>query len=180
MVSVLTVMKYLKFLKMRPKVAFYPCCQYDINEPLALLHPYVEKVIFCDINHRLLTKWEEIVDANTNNNRPSVSFLVGDVRKVISSVEVIDVLFYRGDSQCEGGGSGIFVLGDSFLPYILKRYPPEGGLIITDGSNSRGGNFKKMTRPNGMKKHGWAFKRTPDQPYIDEYRLQLITVKPDL
>lgn len=144
-----------------------------------MLDPFVEKVIFCDINSRLLTKWEGIIATNTSY-RSKASFLVGDVRKVISSIEVIDVLFYRGDSQCEGGGSGIFILGDSFLPYILKRFPTEGGLIITDGSNSRGGNFKKMTRPNGMKKHGWAFKRSPDQPYIDEYRLQLITVKPDL
>ncbi len=164
---------------MRPRVAFYPCCRYDIKEPLELLHPYVEHVIFCDINAKLLTEWEEIIAGNTNY-RTRASFLVGDVRKIISKVDVIDVLFYRGDSQCEAGGSGIFVLGDSFLPCILKRFPTEGGLIISDGSNSRGGNFKKMIRPNGMKKHGWIFKCSSVQPYVDEYRLQIITVKPDL
>jgi hypothetical protein len=103
--------------------------------------------------------------------------LIGNVRDVISRLSVINVLFYRRDSAGEGG-SGVFVLGDSFLPHILRRFPPEGGLIITDGSNSRGGNFEKMMRSNGMHKHGWSFTKSCDQPFIESDQLYVVTVTP--
>ena len=86
---------------------------------------------------------EKIVDKEATTV-PRPSFKIGDAREIISNIAVIDVLFYRRDSNGEGG-SGLFVLGDAFLPHILKRFPSEGGLIITDGSNSRGSNFKRMT-----------------------------------
>lgn len=159
------------------KVAFYPCCYRDIEEPLVLLKPFADKVIFCDINPALLPQWKTLVASESKE--PHASFLIGDLRQVITSVEVIDVLFYRGDSPGEGG-SGIFVLGDSFLPSILDRFPPYGGLIITDGSNSRGSNFERMIRRSGMAKHGWFFQKATDQPYEARYGLHVIEVKPIL
>jgi hypothetical protein len=160
---------------MRPKVAFYPCCHRDIEEPLALLKPFADEVVFCDINSALLPWWRESISSLLDG--PHASFLIGDVRTVVASVEVIDVLFYLGDSPGEGG-SGVFVLGDSFLPIILERFHPKGALIITDGSNSRGSNFERMIRKNGMTKHGWSFKRFGDQPYMERYGLHIVEVKP--
>jgi len=160
---------------MRRKVAFYPCCHRDIEEPLALLKPFASEVIFCDINSELLPQWRKA--AGHEPGMPISSFLIGDVRQVVASVEVIDVLFYRGDSKGEGG-SGVFVLGDSFLPSILERFNPKGGLIITDGSNSRGSNFERMIRKSGMRKHGWSFQKHTEQPYVKLYGLHIVEVKP--
>lgn len=159
---------------MRHRVAFYPCCYLDVVEPLALLAPYANEVVLCDIDSKLLPIWEKAIASQTS--KVKVSFLVGDVRQVVSSLKSVDVLFYRGDSPGEGG-SGVFVLGDSFLPRILERLNPEGSLIITDGSNSRGGNFKKMIRPNGMTKHGWLFLPYPEQPYVEKHNLHIISAK---
>lgn len=160
---------------MRPRVAFYPCCDRDIEEPLTLLKPFVDDVIFCDINSSLLPRWRASISSLVGG--PNASFRVGDVRQVISTIEIIDVLFYRGDSAGEGGSS-VFVLGDSFLPSILERFHPEGGLIITDGSNSRGSNFERMIRKSGMKKHGWSFHNLPEQPYVEHNGLHIIKAMP--
>lgn len=135
----------------------------------------VKWLIFCDIDPTLLPRWKKVV--SQLSGVPRASWLIGDVRKVIGSINVIDVLFYRGDSPGEGG-SGIYVLGDSFLPYVLNKLPAEGGLIITDGSNSRGSNFDRMIRKNGMTKHGWSFQIHLEQPYVDKHRLYVIEVKP--
>lgn len=156
------------------RVAFYPCCQCDIEEPLLLLAPFADEVIFCDLNSKLLPLWRKVV--SSGSGVPRAEFMTGDVRKVISNIKVIDVLFYRNDNPGEGG-SGVFVLGDSFLPSILERFNPRGGLIITDGSNSRGSNFKRMIRKSGMTKHGWSFRMSPDQPYLDHYGLHVVEVK---
>src|SRR5258708_29290976 len=101
---------------MQHKVAFYPCCGLDIERPLELLRRYVDEVIFCDTNKSLGPPWRRIVSTATATE-PRLSFLIGDVREAISSVAVINVLFYRQDSPGERG-SGVFVFGDSFLPHI--------------------------------------------------------------
>jgi|SRR5271156_6310674 len=161
---------------MQHRVAFYPCCRLDIKRPLELLRPYADDVVFCDIDGSLLPRWKRIVGTKTAAE-PRPSFLIGDIREAISQVAVINVLFYRRDSSGEGG-SGMFVLGDSFLSHVLRRIPVEGGLIITDGSNSRGSNFKRMIRPNGMRKHEWLFRRSSEQPYLESDGLHLVTVAP--
>jgi hypothetical protein len=157
-------------------VAFYPCCGLDIERPLELLRPYVDEVIFCDSNRWLQPRWQKSADVSTPAG-PRRTFLVDDARKAISSIAQINVLFYRKDSDSEGG-SGVFVLGDAFLPHLLQRFPRNGGLIITDGSNDRGSNFKRMIRRNGMCKHGWLFRKSPDQPYLESDGLQAVTVAP--
>ena len=161
---------------MQHRTAFYPCCGLDIERPLELLRPYADEVIFCDINKSLQPRWEKCVNTITPSG-PRPRFLIDDAREAIARITQIGVLFYRKDSDGEGG-SALFVLGDSFLPHILRRFPWEGGVIITDGSNSRGSNFKKMTRPNGMRKHGWLFRRSPEQPYLETDGLHVLTVAP--
>ena len=172
-----------------------------------MLSGYVDKVIFCDINPRLNGRWErirhKIDDINLSGSNspplaangstkyridtpplgagsfilPTAEFIVGNAREVCSQLPVIDILFYRRDSTGEGG-SALFVLGDMFLRPILQHFPLNGGLIFTDGSNSRGGNFKKMVRRNGLIKHGWKFLTTPEQPYFDSHGLWRISVSP--
>jgi hypothetical protein len=161
---------------MQHRVAFYPCCGLDIKQPLELLRPYADEVIFCDINKSLKPRWQNYLNTMAPAG-PRPTFLIGDAREVISQVILINVLFYRKDSDGEGG-SGIYVLGDSFLPQVLQRFPRDGGLIITDGSNSRGSNFKRMKRPNGMCKHGWVFRRSPEQRYLGSDGLHVVTVVP--
>jgi hypothetical protein len=161
---------------MQHRVAFYPCCGFDIERPLALLRPYADEVIFCDINKSLEARWQKWVNAIAPAG-PRPTFLTDDARGAISRITQMSVLFYRNDSDGEGG-SGVFVLGDSFLPHILRCFPLEGGIIITDGSNERGSNFKRMIRRNGMCKHGWLFRRSPEQPYLESDGLHVITVAP--
>lgn len=159
---------------MQHRVAFYPCCGLDIERPLELLRPYADEVIFCDINRSLQRRWQKCLNPIAPSG-PRPTFLTGDARETISQITQINVLFYRKDSDCEGG-SGVFVLGDSFLPHVLRRFPLEEGVIITDGSNSRGSNFKRMIRSNGLCKDGWFFLKSPLQPYIESDALYVITV----
>lgn len=157
-------------------VAFYPCCCRDVVEPVDLVQPYAERIVFCDIDNRLESEWQV-----QNPRLPSsaqVEFRLDDARNVIASMAKIDVLFYRGDSEGEGG-SGLFVLGDSVLPSILAKFPSRGGLIITDGSNSRGSNFKRMIRRSGLRKHGWIFNLAQARPLLESPGLHIITVLPD-
>lgn len=164
---------------MSHRVAFYPCCSTDIEEPLGLLRDFADEVVFCDVNPSLRPRWNEISARFSEGlPLPNASFLVDDVRTVVNCIERIDVLFYRGDSGGEGG-SGILVLGDSFLPRLLRRFPPHGGYIITDGSNSRGSNFRRMTRPSGLTKHGWRFHKTAEQPFLSKHGLYVISVVPE-
>jgi len=159
------------------KTAFYPCCALDIGEPIRLLTGYVDKIIFCDLNPRLRSRWSRILKNMTDSKLPEIEFIVGDAKNVCEQLTKIDVLFYRRDSTGEGG-SALFVLRDMVLRPLLKNFSSDGGLIFTDGANSRGGNFKKMVRRNGLIKHGWKFSTTTDQPYFQEYGLWKISVSP--
>ncbi len=156
------------------KTAFYPCCASDIREPRILLRYHVNEIIFCDIrpSPRLRKNAEGM-----KSSLPTPTFIIGDVREVVPNLPSIDVLFYRRDGDGEGG-SGVFVLGDCILPLILKHFPAEGGLIITDGSNSRGGNFEKKISQNGLTKHGWNFNKLAEQPLVDTHGLWIVSVTP--
>lgn len=114
---------------------------------------------------------------NLADDGPSTEFVVADAFDALARLDVIDLLFSRRDSSGEGG-SGIFVLGDVFLRPLLKRFARRGGLIVTDGSNSRGSNFKKMVRRTGLTKHGWSFSASSYQPYRAEHGLWRISVVP--
>ena len=126
---------------MSHRVALYPCCSIDVAEPLEFLRDFAEEVVFCDVNASLARRWMDII-ARRPGDLPKASFLSEDVRTAVDDLDRINVLFYRNDSAGGEGGSGVFVLGDSFLPKLLRHFPVEGGYIITDGSNSRGSNFE--------------------------------------
>lgn len=112
------------------KTVFYPCCANDVHFPLELLGTENTKYIFCDI--RSYRGWY-----NAKNSKQSVEFLKMDAWDAIQKLPVIDILFYRRDGMSEGG-SGVEVLGDAYLVQLLKKYPINGGKIITDGSNAFG------------------------------------------
>ena len=159
------------------RVAFYPCCCRDVVKPVELVQPYADQIVFCDIDEQLKSEWQQL-KSPLPGSTVQVVFRIDDARKVIASLDQIDVLFYRGDSEGEGG-SGLFVLGDSVLPNILAKFPSQGGLIITDGSNSRGSNFKRMIRRSGLRKHGWHFNLAQAQPLLESHGLHIIAVLPD-
>lgn len=163
---------------MSHKVAFYPCCRLDFERPLQILAEYADEVVFCDIDIRIAAE-QQILIAKRSNTSPRARVQCGDAREVVKEVQQIDVLFYRRDGVGEGG-SGLFVLGDSFLPDILARFPTSGGLIITDGSNSRGSNFRRMIRRSGLEKHGWRFFAPVIQPLLSSDGLYVIEVKSDM
>lgn len=146
------------------RTAFYPCCGEDSEIPLQILQPYVDRVIFCDRSPCLIETYKAI-ELNVKAGLPKVRFISGCVADVLKMIQRIDVLFYRCDSNGEGG-SGVFVLGNWVLQKVINRMPCSGGLIITDGSNSRQSNFEKMIRCNGLKKFGWNMEPYPDMPEI--------------
>ena len=148
----------------------------DILRPLEILKPFADEVIFCDKDIHLAAEHQFLI-AKRPNVAPRARVQCGDARDTVKDVEHIDVLFYRRDGVGEGG-SGLFVLGDSFLPAVLARFPLNGGLIITDGSNSRGSNFTRMIRKSGLEKHGWRFECLAYQPLLTTDGLYCIQVKP--
>lgn len=167
------------------RTAFYPCCGRDIETPLKLLHDFVDHVVFCDISS-IAEEHHKKVIGRMPRKVPSSKFIVGSAHNVISMLQRIDVLFYRCDSGGEGGSDAI-ILGNQYLQFVLDRMPLEGGLIITDGSNSRQSNFEKMTRHNGLIKFGWHMGplattptiRPPDgRSYSKDGLLQVVQVNP--
>lgn len=160
------------------KTAFYPCCETDVVVPVTLMHGYADRIIFCDIRERLHI-WKRKQSKGTVEGVPASEFVVGDAREVILQIPAIDVLYYRRDSNGDGG-SGLYVLGDVFLRPLMSRFSKSGGYIFTDGSNSRGSNFKRMIRKSGMEKFGRRFSATTEQPYLENYGLWRIQISPPL
>lgn len=110
---------------MRHRTAFYPCCGSDFATPLSLLAGVVDEVIFCDVRELSLPS----VATSGFPAPPKATFLLGDVREIVGKLRDVDVIFYRRDSNGEGG-SGIYVLGDSFLPGLLGAFRPCGGIDL--------------------------------------------------
>jgi hypothetical protein len=121
---------------MKKITTFYPCCGADISDPIKILGEYSSNFIFCDIrSHR---NWREI-----QNSDVPATFLRMDAWNAIEKLPQIDVLFYRRDGMNEGG-SGVEVLGDDYLEKLFQKFPPNGGKIITDGSNALGHQLDKL------------------------------------
>jgi hypothetical protein len=163
---------------MPSKIAFYPCCNRDIIEPLSLLRDLVDEVVFCDIDRRLVPYWEGAA-TKAKEKLPQPRFMVEDARVAVRELERIDVLFYRRDSEGEGG-SGVYVLSQWFLPSVLEKMPSDGGLIISDGSNSRRGLFRKMKRDSGVRRFNWYFRPIEEQSLLDLYGLWVILATPNM
>lgn len=150
------------------KTAFYPCSNNDFLGPLEMLNGYADEVVFCDPNPSLRTEFASLM-AQRKENFSTARLISDDAERGIEPLERIDVLFYRRDSKGEGG-SGLMVLSKLFLPQVLERMPPEGGLIITDGSNRGNHYYRKTFRPQGVKKFGYHLCALPiiEQPFEEE------------
>lgn len=119
-------------------------------------------MFFCD-NSPAIADYHNSFRDKLPRKWPVSKIITGPAQDVLNRLQRIDVLFYRCDSDGEGG-SGIKVLGSLFLQSVLDRMPLDGGLIITDGSKSRQSNFEKMIRRSGLNKFGWRLQLHPEQP----------------
>lgn len=141
------------------RIAFYPCCANDIRQPALALTGVVDDIIYCDISSSL--RDDPLLE---KGNGPRRIFWQRDVRDALEQIPRIDVFFYRRDGTSEGG-SGIFMLGRDIMPLILAKMTVEPGLFITDGSNSRGGTFRKMQRNSGLSAFGKHITKRPEQRF---------------
>ena len=140
------------------RIAFYPCCGGDIAEPHHALAGIVDEIIYCDVS---------LVPTDNSSlglDAPRRTFWQKDIRDGLNEISHIDVLFYRRDGTGEGG-SGVFVLGKHILPLVLEKMSGPDCLIITDGSNSRGGTFRKMKRGTGLVMDGKHVTIRPEQRF---------------
>lgn len=158
------------------KRAFYPVCGRDVIEPRKMLKGIVDEVIFCDIKR--YPEWNQKL---RDTDLPKALFVQQDVRELIPQLPTINVLFYRGDSF--EGGSRINILGQKWLDAIMSHFPDEGGLIITDGTNSRGHIYKKMLRAKGYTRNklSFHFQLLTEQRFFDnrsKRKLNAIAVTP--
>jgi hypothetical protein len=92
--------------------------------------------------------------------------LLCDHQRLNNAVSAVDVFFYRKDSSGDGC-SCIFFFGDKIFPFIVEKLYKNGALIISDGSNARGSNWKKMKRKNGVELFGRFFKPADEQKYLE-------------
>jgi hypothetical protein len=142
------------------RIAFYPCCADDFEESYVILSELVDEVIYCDLNKNIEDKF--------NKNRsffPKAKFVLKDAIEAIDETNIIDVFFYRSDSNGEGGSS-IYFFGDKLFPLIISKLNKNGALIISDGSNARGSNWRKMSKKDGVELYGRFFKLTEEQKYF--------------
>jgi len=153
--------------------AFYPCCADDIEEPRRLLAGIVDEIIYCDIRRPRGYRHPTPTDG-----LPSVTFVQRDLNAYVDSLPLVHVFFYRRDSPSEGG-SGLYLLGKEWLPRILRHFPDEGGLIVTDGSNRGSSIFSKMIRPSGYLRKTWGCQFWPsrEQPWLNTHGLRRIEMK---
>lgn len=155
------------------KIAFYPCCADDIEQPRSILKSYVDEIIFCDLKKP--RSWSKQIQGNV---LPKIRFIKGDVREILFQLPPIHLFFYRRDGVGEGG-SGIYLLNKKWIPKIMNVFSPNNGFIITDGSNTGDGIFRKMIRPNGYKKEDWNWMLKPshNQDLLERYNLHKIEVE---
>ena len=141
------------------RIGFYPCCASDICEPSIALTGLVDEIVFCDKNGHFRDYRDLGIDG------PSRSFWRMDLRDALKKISHIDVFFYRRDGMAEGG-SGVFVLGHEVFPMVLSKMSAEHCLILTDGSNSRGGTFRKMQRNSGLISCGKHITKRSEQRFL--------------
>lgn len=156
------------------RVALYPCCNFDFDAPAQLLKPYVDKIIFCDVNRKVYRKYKEWVRESSNPTDISTEFECLDVRTLLTTCSRLSVFFYRRDSAGEGG-SGIPVFGDEFLSLLMGKFD-DYGYIISDGSNSIGNLFRQMISAEGLKRFGFEFQLAVPQTLRETFELYVIKV----
>lgn len=60
------------------RIAFYPCCANDVEEPRCLLRGYADEIVFCGVNPKLLYLFRKV---GRQDNLPVAKFVVGHVTK---------------------------------------------------------------------------------------------------
>lgn len=156
------------------RTAFYPCCGTDFEYPAKFLSGLVDRIIFCDNQHSCTKKF---ANHKGQIGNVAVEFIEGDVREVINQIGRINVFFYRGDSQGEGG-SGVYVLAKEFIDNLSTHLNNEA-LIVTDGRNSGDKFFQRMIRPEGYIRLGKHYfpKAGLAQPNSEGlYTVQVMTI----
>jgi hypothetical protein len=176
---------------MSHRVAFYPCCGGDIVEPLELLKPHVDEVIFCDL--KLRPKRRSHLPTEFI---PKATFWCADVISMIDHLPPISVLFYRCDTggrlwhrikrlrerglPTDGvigeGGSGLEIMGE-LLPLILKKFHPGGGWIFSDGSNADKRFRSIIKNPDEWRNRpsvGFKFKHEPENSFRNTARCRVM------
>lgn len=180
-----------------PRIGFYPACGDDVAASAAILAPFVDRILFCDINKQLGRDWNQL--KSTLPPAPAVDFKRCDARDALVGIPRISVAFHRKDSQGEGG-SALSIFRGRLAGMILDRFPAEGGILITDGSNIWGKQLKRLIRASGVPIHladgvaafgelgykllpsasgvatrRWRLRRAPDQPLLEPHGLWIIT-----
>lgn len=158
------------------KVAFYPCCACDFEMPASILTNYVDKIIFCDVKRSYANRLARESRQIKEKYNLVTEMIIGDARDVVKTLPQISVLFYKRDSMGGEGGSGVEVLGNDFLRDLMQKFPDEGGLLLTDGSNSGKNNFSRMISDDGLIKFDKKFSKSEAQPYLEELNLWKIQV----
>ena len=123
------------------------------------MEKFCEKIIFCDKGNYSFLEFQKI-----KSLIPKAEFIQGDAIETLLTISNLDVFFYRLDSNGEGG-SGIYFFSNQHFEKIVSRLSPNGGFIISDGSNRRGPYWKKLNRTNGGELLGRHFKKRHDISY---------------
>lgn len=180
-----------------PRIGFYPACGRDVQASAAILAPFVDRILYCDINEQPAPDWNRL--KGTLPPVPAVEFKCCDARTALVGIPRISVAFHRRDSQGEGG-SGLSIFRGRLAGTILDRFPAEGGLFITDGSNLWPNQFRRLarasgvpihledgiaaigelgyerlTRVSGVAAHRWRLRPAPDQALLESHGLWIIT-----
>jgi len=132
---------------------FYPCCGHDISHAISEFASYVESLHFADpFNAPGNNKTQESITTHdvphvervaAKTSDPETTVIkehevqvhAGDgLQALYKKVPDLSVFYYRGDSPGEGGSNQRW-LEPVLFHYVLSRLL-DGGLIVTDGSNS--------------------------------------------
>lgn len=151
------------------RVLFYPCCGDDLEPPVHYFWDEIDEFWFVDkriprlqqslaeeigleVNQRLRRAIRHILKPQTRvecycaidrDNSKRIYCISADAEEIFPKMNRIDVFFYRGDSQGEGG-SNIYWL-DKYIQEILRKMPPKG-YIVTDGSNCKDKSLEPLRR----------------------------------
>lgn len=157
-----------------PRIGFYPACGLDVRASAVILAPFVDRILYCDINECLIPYWDGM--RSRLPPTPTCEFVCGDALSALVGTSRITVAFQRKDSI---DGSRLCIVRGRLMRAILDKFPAHGGVFITDGSNCWPNEFRRLTRPRGVTRHGWRLGPAPDQPLRDSEGLWVILQTPE-
>jgi len=133
---------------------FYPCAGNDLQCPIECFSNVVKNFYFVDIRQagfpQLPERYSVIHERQQcaknkfvfrcRDRETDREFLIhrwrGQAEVAIRDISSIGIFFFRGDNPVDGeGSSGVLWFGKTLFNEILSRLA-NGGLIVTDGSNT--------------------------------------------